>query len=288
MPAPAPAVAHVGGGDGRQLAVGEHGALGRAGGARGEDHRDQPVGIVRIAERAGRATGVAPPQVGEDVLRLLGPHHREDPSGVCLAVGPGTEVVGGQHRGRAGHRQHRVALGRGVAGVDAGRDRPQLGQRRVGDHVVGRGRQQQADQVALADPGRGEADGRLVGQAVQVGVGERPPARAVGRVGPTGRHEGGGVAEPAGGLGHRGGERHGVHSTTRAPPLPELWSLSVTPRRKGSRARREGEGQSTPRTRVPLEQNQPPVPLATASLASGTWRSAGMGSPFSVRPFPSA
>src|SRR3984957_13709690 len=30
--------------------------------------------------------------------------------------------------------------------------------------------------------------------------------------------------------------------------------------------------QSLPSTTVPFEQNQPPVPLATASRASGTWR----------------
>ena len=79
----------------------------------------------------------------------------------------------------------------------------------------------------------------------------------------------------------------------RSPPLPNRpWTLAhdaaalttppLTPLQRNVNPTLGdigGDAQSAARMRVPFEQNHPPVPLTAASLALGTWRSAGIGSP---------
>ena len=62
----------------------------------------------------------------------------------------------------------------------------------VGEQVLGTRRQHERDDVAFGDPRRDEPGGDLVGDAVDVGVGQRPAA--LGDVGDT-------IAEPPGGRG---------------------------------------------------------------------------------------
>ena len=99
------AVADVGSGHGRQLALAEHGPAGRAGGARGEDDGHQPVG-VGLQGRRGQAV-VSAAQVGQDLLGAGGGldlEHRQ-PGGDAVA-----ELGGGHHQVGGGHLEDRGTL----------------------------------------------------------------------------------------------------------------------------------------------------------------------------------
>ena len=55
-PTPAPPAAHVGGRDGAQLLVGEHGTPGPPGGPRGEDHGHRPIRVPRQQQGMAAST----------------------------------------------------------------------------------------------------------------------------------------------------------------------------------------------------------------------------------------
>ena len=81
-------------------------------------------------------------------------------------------MVGADHQRRCHSLEHRLLLGRGEARVDPGADGADLRACRVGHDVIGRGRQAQAHDVALADPGLGQAHRHFVGESVEVAIGQ--------------------------------------------------------------------------------------------------------------------
>lgn len=162
----------------RQLPVGEHRPLGGAGRAGGEHDGHHPLAIVGPVEHGGCLAGTG--QLHQHGRRADG---RLD-----------------HHQLRADDGEHCRSLdGRG-AGVDAGGDSTQLGQRGVGHQVVGRRREDEGDQVPIADV---MVDGQpcchLVAAAVQLGEGERPP---------VGRHHRRPIAEAPSRGAHRRCDRH--------------------------------------------------------------------------------
>ena len=88
---------------------------------------------------------------------------------------------GDDHRGR-GQAQDGFPFRDRQSGVDARGDRPHLGRSQVRNGILGHGRKQQGHHVALPDAAATQAGGHLAGQAIEVGVAERPPVRGdVGR-----------------------------------------------------------------------------------------------------------
>ncbi len=98
----------------------------------------------------------------------------------CLVAGVGgRELVAVDHDAGFGDVEDRVAFAFRQPVVHAGRDRTELGRRRVHEEVFGARRQDECDDVAVrVTPRRREPDRDLVGDAVDVGVGERPAASA--------------------------------------------------------------------------------------------------------------
>ena len=151
----APAVADVDGGHGVELPVAEQDAFGKARGSGREHQGHGPVRIVGQVRR-GRAT--------------------DAPAFQHLLDGDrGAHVGLAQHQRGRGHIEYRLLLGVGEAGVHAGRDRTELGRRQVTDEVLGNRRQRQGEHVGRANPPPREADGDLVGDLLELRVGENRP-----------------------------------------------------------------------------------------------------------------
>ncbi|MDZ7733377.1 MAG: hypothetical protein U5R31_09920 [Acidimicrobiia bacterium] len=231
-PAATPPTAGVHLGDVGELTSSEHRALRQARRARGEDHRDRSLGVV--GERVGSRVGDAQRREHRaGIPRLV-----DDEQLVGAPVAP-DELGGRDHGVGIGHADDTGPLLGGQSGVHPGRHRAELGERDVEQHVLGRRWQDERDDVALPDTPVPQADGDLVGDAVEVPVGQ----------GPTGaRDEGTSIAPTFGGLpdgscehvtpprgrvapgrtttGPRGG-------TPRCPRLHPLASASCAPRASG-------------------------------------------------------
>ena len=111
--------------------------------------------------------------------------------------------------------------------VDARGDRTELGRGAVGEEILGARREHEPDHVALAHAFAGQSDRDLVGDAIDVGVGERPAA--FGHVGDT-------IAEASSGLGDGGGDHErSVQVVAARRGRPET---PAHPHRRASCARR--------------------------------------------------
>ena len=134
----------------------------------------------------------------------------------------------------------RVDLARAEPRIEARGDRTGPDDRGVGDGVVERRWQRDGDDVAWSDARVHEVGGSGVRRLDPLGEGAPPITVDVGLA----------VAELVGRRVHR----------------------LVDGREATSQRRRRSRRHPRPRIMVPLEQNQPPVPLTQASSASGTWR----------------
>nr|BFD96417.1 hypothetical protein KitaXyl93_77770 [Kitasatospora sp. Xyl93] len=216
-----PVVLGLGGGEGREAAVGDHDALGGAGGAGGEDD----VGRVVRVERAAAV-------------------------GVGGAVAGGAGRVGGQEfgdllgvQGQRGRRvaQHRLDALLGVVRVDGQEGGAGLGHREFGEHRVGRAGQQQGDGLPGAGSARDQPVGQPVGVRLGLGVGQLP----------VGGAQRDGLRPPVGGgldqggqgrRGHRGGRRSGGGRAAAAPVRLAAATSSSSSRVVAARGGQRGQG----------------------------------------------
>ena len=185
------------GGDRGQLALAEHGALGHAGRARGE-HDRRPGARGRRAARAalrprarlgGRRAARRRRSAISTTLAPARRRARPRPASALASTSAGRATSSTAARSAA--RRPRV---------DPGADGAELGQRGVGDDVVGGRRQGQRHQVALAD--------------AEVGQTRRRPRRSAGRA----RRSVSG--QPLGRRRTRAGRRTGWPPRGRSRPAP--------------------------------------------------------------------
>ena len=161
---------------GHQVAVGEHHALGQAGGARrvGQHHHVVEVDGHLLGQRVAEERR----QGGHSVR--LADHEQLLHRGVLHGLGGDLE----EHRdrdqpGRAGVDELVVHLAGRVGGVDRG-DHP-AGQRDGVEHhaVLGAVRRHDRQHLALGEPGGHQPAGEAANGVVELGVGHRAAGRAV-------------------------------------------------------------------------------------------------------------
>ena len=165
--AAAPGAAGVEVGDDPELPAGVPRSLGGAGAARREADAHRAIGIVH---ELGDGTAVSS-QTGEDAVGVIGEHDRFD----VEAIGHAVEVgVVGEHQVGLEHLECRPALRPPEPGIETCGHGTDLRCGQVGDDVVGGARKAQRDDRTGPEAAGGQAGGDLVGEPIEIGVGDDP------------------------------------------------------------------------------------------------------------------